>query len=337
MLKWKFIVFLVFITAVKPGIAQEPVFVDTLNHKENRLAELLREKGKMEKEASKLSNEIARLKSKENLNRFQHSTLEDFLREAESLAQALAALNREIEEKREGFYRFIEKRTLEIDNEIRKTLERLENTNKKSRQKGLFGTIKNLREERQQLREKLPVELLIAIRYDEIEITPDDTPEEIREKADALKDTEDKFRFELTLIDQQITEIQDEADLRERMNEFLKDVAFFDEADLLVDDDPVNPSRNAEGLRASADFATSENSPDEEKSQFDVDLQTVQLLETNIPLPINLDTQTFEELEDWLQFLKKQQELLLKRADELAQKADTYYQKAKELDLKEPE
>jgi hypothetical protein len=87
--------------------------------------------------------------------------------------------------------------------------------------------MRELRAERDAVRSALPASQVPALgRAD----TSDD-PEDLLEQADALRDSEDKVKQRLKVLQARIAEVREERDLERRMNDFLGEEAMFDEQD----------------------------------------------------------------------------------------------------------
>jgi uncharacterized coiled-coil DUF342 family protein len=91
----------------------------------------------------------------------------------------------------------------------------------------LLSRMRELRAERDAVRAALPASQVPALgRAD----TSDD-PEDLLEQADALRDSEDKVKQRLKVLQTRIAEVREERDLERRMNDFLGEEAMFDEQD----------------------------------------------------------------------------------------------------------
>lgn len=93
--------------------------------------------------------------------------------------------------------------------------------------KGLIGQLRQLRAERDALRQTLPASktpTLDAVR-------PSDDPEELLEQADLLRDNEEKLRKELKSLEARIAERREEVELDRRMQRFMGEESMFDDGD----------------------------------------------------------------------------------------------------------
>jgi len=84
-----------------------------------------------------------------------------------------------------------------------------------------------------------------------------DDPEDLLEQADALRDSKDKVQRRLTAVQRRLGELRAEAELEQRMNEFLGEDSLFDESDrqlgrssVLAAGDVLTPVNQPESLPA---------------------------------------------------------------------------------------
>lgn len=63
----------------------------------------------------------------------------------------------------------------------------------------------------------------------QIEATPQDGPEEIRQKADLVSDVADKLTAQLALVDVRLRDLGQQQRMRRKMREFAEEITFFDE------------------------------------------------------------------------------------------------------------
>lgn len=106
----------------------------------------------------------------------------------------------------------------------------------------LVPRIKALRAERDALRGSLPTSPAPGVG-----VAAGDDPEELRQQADALFDTEDKLRREEKVVAARIDELRAERDLERRMGEFLREGALFDEGDRRISTHPRPSSTGKAG------------------------------------------------------------------------------------------
>lgn len=91
----------------------------------------------------------------------------------------------------------------------------------------LIESMRKVRTERDALRQTLP-----ATRVPSLEsVKPTDDPEELLAQADLLRDSEEKLRRDLKVLDTRIAERREEADLDRRVQRFMGEESMFDDGD----------------------------------------------------------------------------------------------------------
>lgn len=160
-----------------------------------------------------------------------------------------------------------------------------------------------------------------------IQISASDSPKQIKEKADFLLDQSDRFKKASEQIENKLKELSDEIDLRDRLSDFVDDLAAFDPATETV----------AGAGRRSANAAASETSQLNDSETRTSAGQPFALSHATQHLsddwPTNIATLSTEDLESWLKQLQSQQRTLDATADSLAQKSAAF---RKILDTKQP-
>lgn len=294
------------------------------------------ERATLNLQASGLAEEITSLKGNTEMNFLQRRRLEGQLQSSQELAARIETLDLSIlrnqkriaENSRSliGFY------NQSIDQTLNYLLK-----NKKlkpSEKTKSYLRIVALKQKRDQLLSKygnLAPELRNPLT---IQIDENDTPRQISQKADWLKDQEDKLRKEAEVITRQIRNYEDEIDIREKMNDLEQEISLFNHRDenlthvslvqepaakdvLYFDDDG---DRNGlddtyENSVPPMDVQPSKNSPIIISQQLSGDKNTL--------TEVNIDT--------LIQSLKNQQNQLVNQADSLQKKAAEFYKRAKQL------
>jgi len=173
-------------------------------------------------QSDQLAGRIANLKAKARTKEVKAElrTSQDLTRQIEELDRVLAALNAHIQRERAD---------LEVAYEERITvlIHRLPEAPESSRETMLQELIR-CRTARQAL--DVQEEQEREVRDEgEIEVAPDDGPEEIREKADLLADVADRMAAELAKLSAQIEDLNREQRIRRKMQELADEIVFFDE------------------------------------------------------------------------------------------------------------
>ncbi len=178
---------------------------------------------------------------------FVDPELDGLLRRSQGLSSALTELLRAERGQAEGLEAVRVRLAAGLDDEISAVRTRWDGSDRAER-RALVPQIKALRAERDALRQALPVSPIPRLG----ELANDD-PEEMRERADALLDREDKLRREEKALAARVKELRGERDLERRMGEFLSEGALFDEHDRRISASPRPASP--------ADFSKASDSP----------------------------------------------------------------------------
>ncbi len=93
--------------------------------------------------------------------------------------------------------------------------------------KTLIDQMRQLRTERDALRQTLPAAKLPTLDT----VRPSDDPEELLEQADLLRDNEEKLRRELKAVEVRLAERRDEIELDRRVQRFMGEESMFDDSD----------------------------------------------------------------------------------------------------------
>ena len=173
-------------------------------------------------QSDRLAGRIADLKAKARTKEVKTElrTSQDLTRQIEELDLTLAALNAQRQRERVNLAVAYEER-------ITTLIHRLSEAPESSRETLLQELIRcrtasqalDVQEEQER---EVPDE-------EEIEIAPDDGPEEIREKADLLADVADRMAAELAKLSVQIKDLNREQRIRRKMQELTDEIVFFDE------------------------------------------------------------------------------------------------------------
>lgn len=205
----------------------------------------------LQSELDEVAGRIERRKAAERKpgRLFADRELEGLLRRSQALSDELTALlgaeRKEAEALAAGQGRLI----AELDAQITALRDRWAAAGRAERV-ALVPQIKSLRAERDALRGALPAGP--AAPAPGVGAASSDDPEDLRQEADALYDSEDKLRREEKALAARIEELKAERDLERRMGEFLREGALFDEGDRRIS---THPRASAVGL-SSAEAAS---------------------------------------------------------------------------------
>lgn len=284
------------------------------------ILKLTEEREMLSKKVEHKAIEIQELKSKKELNYFQHQRLEALLKDSQTLAGQIEATDAELKESD----KLLKKTGTELlsyyDSEIKSGLKKLENHKiSKEMKETLLLKVQTLRTRCEAIKQKIGYEEQPQIKISKIEIQSDDTPRQIEQKADLLKDQEDKYRNLSEQLAKQGSELQKEIEIRNRMNDLVTDLALFDQQDEalgnLASESKTANVENGSLINPSNDFrASGSNQLAILVGQKDFDYG-------------HLST---EQLEEVIVLLKKQQAEAATKADSLAKQAQSFYRTAKE-------
>ena len=139
--------------------------------------------------------QIQELKNKSELNYFQHQKLEGLLKDSQDLSNRMANFDSEIDKMNRRLVKIGNGLLTIYDSEIRKSLNNLENKDlSHGYRKAILQNIETLRRKKKNVKNRIGQENTINIRMSQLRIAPEDTPRQIKQKVDLLKDQEDKFR-----------------------------------------------------------------------------------------------------------------------------------------------
>ncbi|MFZ5517621.1 MAG: hypothetical protein ACOY90_13320 [Candidatus Zhuqueibacterota bacterium] len=178
----------------------------------------------LQKQGDSLAVIIRELKADNSLNIFERQRLERLLRESQALDARAQAKRQELAKTKQDYQVFLGEAVAWFDDEIRKQLASIQNlkTPQQERQKRIDGIIA-LKERRKQYSQKLEPYELPAPVSSAIEIGEFDSYDKMIQKADLVKDQEEKARKQLAVLKEHAKEAENELKLRSKMNELISD------------------------------------------------------------------------------------------------------------------
>lgn len=182
-----------------------------------------REQAVLRAELDTLSGQIEALKARRQ--RTAGAELDAELRRSQVLSDRLAALARAVADAKDAAQRSDTALLAAINAELEAEQGAWSAADRPARQT-LIAQMRALRAEREAVRARLPEAALPSLAPSRT-----DDPTALLERADALRDSEDKVRRQLAELDARITEAKSERDLDQRMNELSGDESMFDEQD----------------------------------------------------------------------------------------------------------
>lgn len=267
---------------------------------------------------------IQELKAKNELNYFQRQKLEGLLKDSQDISNRMTNFDSEIRKMNQRLVKTGNELLTIYDSEIKKSLKNLETKDlPQEYRKTILQNIETLRRKKENVKSRIGPGSAIEIRMSQLRIKQDDTPKRIKQKADLLKDQEDKFRRLASRLNSQKEELKKELNLRNRIGDLVTDLALFDQQEEILSTLPPQAVRT-QNL----------NSPDE--SQANTDLGATRNPGANDLFFVGLKDFNFsvlpsDQLEEILEGLAKQEQRAKVKADSLRRQADVFYDTAKEL------
>ncbi len=265
--------------------------------------------------------QIQELKNKSKLNYFQHQKLEGLLKDSQDLSNRMADFDSEIDKMNQSLIKTGNELSTIYDSEIRKSLNNLENKDlSQEYRKAILQNIETLRRKKRNVKSRVGQENTIEIRMSQLRIAPGDTPRKIKQKADLLKDQEDKFRHLANRLSSQREELTKELNLRNRIDDLVTDLALFDQQEEILG----NLITSEGGRLAGADASN----PNAEITPG------LRASETNLVFVGQKDfdflTLSTEQLEEVIENLMAQEKQAEVKADSLGRQAETFYKAVKQ-------
>ncbi len=270
------------------------------------------EKSKLIHQSDSLATMIQQLKSKRELNIFQRQRLEQLLKSSQELDQKLIAINQNLDKLDRDHQSVLRELIAWYDDQIEskmnvakaKKLSQAEQQQLSAWNSERSQYLRNIRHNEIQLQLSQP-----------IEIEESDSYQTIKQKADLLKDQEDKARKQIKLVEQRVKELQSELKLRSRMNELIADTYLMDQPT-----EKLLPQNQPRGANENAVFSDGEKSRAQSSASFDA-VDNL-LLKGDVSGISNLD------LESQIRNLQQMKVRLNQSADSLRTAADQFYQAA---------
>ncbi|MBL7073919.1 hypothetical protein ISS37_01590 [candidate division KSB1 bacterium] len=301
-------------------------------------AELLTLKEKQQeltKKAGHLAQKISDLKEKENLGFVGRFNLDRALKKSQQLSAQLDQVGSQIARVQEVHRTTVDSLKKLYDIEIdynRRALKDARFNKDRETEIAILFILMELRGEKNALEGRTGRTEIDEDAIPDVTIGPLDGPEEIREKADLIKDMEDRLRARSVLLDQCILDVTEEGILREKIDQFMKEAALFDERG-----GPTTSGLRSSGKAAApmtADYA------EEVRDLSAGNWLAIKARATGlVPYEVDSWKQLWEQIvidelyspndmAALLDVLSREREELVKKAAELSQKAERFYQEA---------
>jgi len=289
---------------------------------DSAVSELENQKNSLNEPLQKNAAQIQELKNKSELNYFQHQKLEGLLKDSQDLSNRMANFDSEIHKMNQNLVKAGNELLTIYDSEIRKSLNNFENRDlSQEYRKTILQNIETLRRKIRNIKSRIGQENTIEIRMSQLRIGPEDTPRKIKQKADLLKDQEDKYRHLASRLSSQREDLTKELNLRNRIDELVTDLALFDQQEEILGN--LIASDGSSRLAAADD-----SNPDTEISQG------FRASETHLIFvgqkDFDFSTLSSEQLEEVIENLLAEEKQAEVKADSLGKQAETFYKAVKQ-------
>ncbi|MEW5803924.1 MAG: hypothetical protein AB1847_17655 [bacterium] len=333
-----FIVILVL--GVSPGhcglVSQStiPAWSSAMDNDISRLSKMLKEqqseKSRLLKKSDRLAEKIMQEKQKSD-NRGNRK-LDSLMSESQRLVSDLEALSRQIEE---AELQLEQKYSTAISALVNRLEGRLDDRERKTLLKQL---LKYLNES-----ERLEKPVEFEVPKVSLELRDNDTSSEIRKKADFLSDQATLLKAKIFQVEAQVTKLEKEKSLRDKVKKFTDGMSFFDDTLLVTerkvannrepdtaggdrggDEPPLSalpPSQGESGMILPGSLEESSSSFILGREAFD-----------SSPADLILSNKSIEKQ---IELLKIQKSQMASQIQHLLQKTETFYKRAEELSSSE--
>lgn len=270
------------------------------------------EKSKLLQLGDSLAVPIQQLKSKQDLNIFQRLRMEQLLKSSQELDQKIVVINQNLDKLDREHQSVLRELVAWYNDQIERKMNAAR-TRKLSPVEQQQLSAWNL--ERSQYLKKIRHNEIQLQLSRPIEIEESDSYQTIKQKADLLRDQEDKARHQMSLIDKRVQELQSELKLRSRMNELIADTYLMGQPT-----EKSLPQNQPRGANENVVFSGADNS----RAPASASLDAVDnlLLKADVSGISNLD------LESQIRNLQQMKVRLNQSADSLRVVADQFYQAA---------
>lgn len=305
-------------------IAQELTLKETeaeFARLEATIKEVQTQRETLSQQVHALLDEIQKLKSTDGLSYFERQRLDELLKRSQALSLQVETKDRELRDLKRAFRKSGEKLIALFDSEIEKKLVRSTNSRLSAEtQKTLLTEIENLRAKKTKINRKIGSQTSKQLGLTRVAIEADDSSKKIAQKADLLKDQEDKLRQFAERIDLQKKDLQKELRVRTRINEMVTDISVFDQQEEALGD--VSDLKTRSLAATEGDNLDVGVTPEERSALSDDQF----LIGKNFDIT-NISS---ELLEDAIEILEKRQQQVRAQADSLAKQANRFYKAAQD-------
>ncbi|MCI0493641.1 hypothetical protein L0Z72_01430 [candidate division KSB1 bacterium] len=277
------------------------------------IASLQIEKSNLLHQSDSLAALIQQLKSKQDLNIFQRRRLEQLLKSSQELDQNITEIDQNIDKLDREHQTVLNELISWYDVKIAKMVNSGQG---KKLSQSQAEQLSRWHLERNEYLKKVKQNQIRLQFSKAIEIEQLDSYQTIKQKADLVKDQEDKARKQIKLVDKRVKELQGELKLRNRMNELIADTYLMDQPT-----EKLLPQNQPRGANDNASYSETDKSV-RAQSSGSFDIVDNLLLKSDVSGISNLD------LESHIRNLQQMKTRLSQSADSLRTVADQFYQAA---------
>ncbi len=309
--------------------AQAPAKQPTFEVMEIRLEQLERRIRQLQKQEDELTaavlereQKIADLKKAGDLNYLQQTRLQRLLKEAHQLAGEIEGMDRQLEQVNQSYSQTGDRLSTLYSTRINNLLKRLESKKVTGVQRQtLLKQVERLRIRNQALRQKLGLQDSPDVNAGELQISPTDTPRQIEQKADVLKDQEDKYRSLSQQLGTRYQELERELQLRNRIDDLVADLSLFDQQEEAIGSLAPETGQGMESVDGPGD------------SDFSANIGSRESRAEVIIGQGNFDYTGLSDgnLEEVVALLKQRQIRAVAQADSLKKRAEFFLEAARDL------
>jgi len=262
---------------------------------------------------------IQELKQQDQLSFFKRQRLENLLKESQEISDKVTALDFELRRLTRLYRTAGNALITHYDAAVESAVQTLETAQLPERERSQrLALIAGMRAKRENIKRKIQGRLAHATLLTKIEIKPEDTPTDVRRKADLLKDQEDKFRRHAAALEQRRIELQKELNLRSRIDELVADLAVFDQQEETIG------NLSAESVQTLTDESSALSGRTEGAFQPGDNILAGQN-------DFDFTELSSEQLEDIIAALSRQHRQAITTADSLGRWADAFHRAADKL------
>ncbi len=299
---------------------QQKQWQEKIFEREKQIENQITARAKLMYISDSLASAIQILKSEKRLNVFQRQQLEQLLKSSQVNNQQLKKQDQESIQSEKLYQDELQIIIGWYESKIDSLLT-LQKMNPKKITESAIKKLTNYKTERNQYFKKRKPRLIQKIPDNKVSIGEFDSYQKIRQKADLLKDQEEKIRKQKQLLASQTADLENELKLRNRMNELISDTYLMDyDSDVplqsaMAMDEKSGRNQNLDFNEAVfAGYSATETSP--------IDATDILILYADVSEISTID------LEQYIQRLRSVEKQLGKSADSLQIKANQFYQAA---------